>query len=71
MENTTVRTNIRMSVKVKAYFDRKSKDTGVPRSCLMVLALEEYIDQKMTMELMNSGKMEELLALGKNSKVLE
>lgn len=50
MEDNTIRVNIRVSRKVKSYFEGKSKETGVAQSSLMALALEEYIDQKMMIE---------------------
>lgn len=45
-ENKLIRFNIRLSKKVKMYFEAKSIETGVAQSALMALALEEYIDQK-------------------------
>ena len=52
MENksNTVRVNIRVSEKIKSYFEAKSRDTGVAQSALMALALDEYIDQKIMLE---------------------
>lgn len=47
-----VRINIRVSQKIKKYFEEKSAETGVPQSGLMALALEEYIDQKETLKFM-------------------
>ena len=44
------RINVRVSEKVKSYFESKSRDTGVSQSSLMALALEEYIDQKIMIE---------------------
>lgn len=46
MENKIYRVNVRVSEKIKSYFEAKSKETGVSQSALMALALEEYIDQK-------------------------
>ncbi|WP_297439546.1 hypothetical protein [uncultured Clostridium sp.] len=46
MENTTTRVTIRVSQKIKKYFEDKSIETGVAQSSLMALAMEEYIDQK-------------------------
>lgn len=45
-ENTLIRVNIRVSKKIKEYFEKKSAETGVAQSALMALALEDYIDQK-------------------------
>lgn len=49
-KNNTVRINVRVSEKIKKYFEAKSKETGVSQSGLMALALEEYIDQKTMIE---------------------
>lgn len=46
LENKIHRVNIRVSQKIKSYFEKKSEETGVSQSSLMALALEEYIDQK-------------------------
>lgn len=45
-EKNIYRVNIRVSKKIKSYFEAKSDETGVSQSSLMALALEEYIDQK-------------------------
>ena len=50
MENRIYRVNIRVSEKIKNYFEGKSKDTGVSQSSLMALALDEYIDQKIMLD---------------------
>lgn len=50
MEKKTYRVNVRISEKLKSYFENKSKETGVSQSSLMALALEEYIDQKVMLE---------------------
>ena len=52
MENkgNLIRVNIRVSEKIKSYFEAKSRETGVAQSALMALALEEYIDQKIILE---------------------
>ena len=50
MENKIYRVNIRVSEKIKSYFESKSNDTGVSQSALMALALDEYIDQKVMLE---------------------
>lgn len=49
-KNNLVRINIRVSEKIKSYFESKSKETGVAQSALIALALEEYIDQKIMLE---------------------
>lgn len=40
------RVNINISDEMKDYFEKKSKETGVPQSALMVMAISEYLDQK-------------------------
>ena len=50
MDNQIKRINVRLSHKVKSYFEAKSAETGVSQSSLMALALEEYIDQKVMLE---------------------
>lgn len=50
MEMKTYRVNVRVSEKLKSYFENKSKETGVSQSSLMALALEEYVDQKVMLE---------------------
>lgn len=62
--SNTYRVNVRISEKLKRYFESKSKETGVSQSSLMALALEEYIDQKIMVEFtkkMNSSELEKLL----------
>ena len=55
------RMNFRVSKKVKDYFEQRSKDTGAPQSALMILALEEYIDQKTMLETTSAiAKLEEI-----------
>lgn len=49
-KNNLIRVNIRVSEKIKSYFESKSRETGVAQSALMALALEEYIDQKIMLE---------------------
>ena len=50
IETKIYRVNIRVSEKIKSYFESKSNDTGVSQSALMALALDEYIDQKIMLE---------------------
>lgn len=49
-KSNLIRVNIRVSEKIKTYFESKSNETGVSQSALMALALEEYIDQKIMLE---------------------
>jgi len=50
VDSKIFRVNIRVSEKVKRYFEAKSKETTVSQSALMALALDEYIDQKTLIE---------------------
>lgn len=50
-----IRVNIRVSQKIKKYFEDKSSETGVAQSALMALALEEYIDQKAVLAFTSTG----------------
>ena len=62
--SNTYRVNVRISEKLKRYFESKSKENGVSQSSLMALALEQYIDQKIMVEFtkkMNSSELEKLL----------
>lgn len=49
-KRNTVRFNIRVSQKIKSYFENKSLEIGVSQSALMAIALDEYIDQKIMLE---------------------
>lgn len=49
-DNKLTRVTIRVSQKVKSYFEERSAETGVAQSALMLLAMEEYIDQKKAIE---------------------
>lgn len=48
--NNLIRVNVRISQKLKSFFEDKSKETGVSQSALMALALEEYVDQKILLK---------------------
>lgn len=61
MENNLIRVNIRVSQKIKKYFEDKSFETGVAQSALMALALEEYIDQKQVVNFTTNGGIQDLL----------
>lgn len=51
-----VRVNIRISKKVKNYFEKLSKETAVAQSSLMAMALSEYVDQKFSIYAMGELK---------------
>ena len=56
-----VRMNIRISKKIRKYFEEKSEETGVPQSHLMALALEEYVDQKEVIRFTSSGEVQKII----------
>ena len=56
-----IRTNIRISKKIRKYFEEKSEETGVPQSHLMALALEEYVDQKEVIRFTSSGEVQKII----------
>ena len=56
-----IRTNIRISKKIRKYFEEKSEETGVPQSSLMALALEEYVDQKEVIRFTSSGEVQKII----------
>lgn len=42
----TFRINVRVATWINDWFDVKSKETGIAKSSLIAMALNEYIDQK-------------------------
>lgn len=56
-----IRTNIRISKKIRKYFEEKSEETGVPQSSLMALALEEYVDQKEVIKFTSAGGVQKII----------
>lgn len=53
-----VRVNTRISANLNEWLDKRSEETGVPKSTLIFLALEQYMQQIETM-----GKMQDLKIL--------
>ncbi|MFQ6908082.1 ribbon-helix-helix domain-containing protein, partial [Bacillus thuringiensis] len=47
-----VRVNTRISKKLNDWLDEYSKESGVPKSTLVHLALENYVNQKVMLEQM-------------------
>lgn len=47
-----VRVNTRISLKANEWLDEESRKTGVPKSTLILLAIENYIQQRQTFEMM-------------------
>ena len=48
-----VRVNTRISEKTNEWLDRQSNESGIPKSTLILLAIENYIQQKDAMTMMN------------------
>lgn len=47
-----VRINTRISKSVNDFLDSKSEESGVPKSTLIYLALEQYMTQQKTLEVL-------------------
>lgn len=56
-----VRVNTRISKKLNDWLDEYSKESGVPKSTLIHLALENYVNQKVMLEQM--PKMQQMLSM--------
>lgn len=52
-----VRINTRISVKANEWLDGQSHETGIPKSTLILLAIENYIQQKEAMQMMGDMGM--------------
>ena len=52
-----VRINTRISVKSNEWLDAQSYETGIPKSTLILLAIENYIQQKEAMQMMGDMGM--------------
>lgn len=52
MENESIRVNVRVSAKLKSWFEAKSSETGISQSALMSMALDEWVFQKETIKTM-------------------
>ncbi|MDR4288259.1 hypothetical protein FO526_35775, partial [Bacillus thuringiensis] len=53
--------NTRISKKLNDWLDEYSKESGVPKSTLVHLALENYVNQKVMLEQM--PKMQQMLSM--------
>ena len=51
------RINTRISVKSNEWLDKESYKTGIPKSTLILLAIENYIQQKEAFEMMGDMGM--------------
>lgn len=47
------RINVRISIKANDWLDRESAETGFSKSTMVMLALEQYIQQKQALQGMN------------------
>lgn len=56
-----VRKNIRMSPEIAKYYEDKARELGISQSAMMVIALNEYIKQEKTINMMSN--MEYMLKL--------
>lgn len=55
MANTKL--SLLISDELKEYFDQESKDLGIPRNSVIVMALKQYVEQKKAMKDMSGLKM--------------
>lgn len=60
-----VRVNTRISISANKWLDEQSKETGIPKSTLILLAIENYKTQKETITAMSDissvvAKLEEI-----------
>lgn len=46
LKREMVRVNTRISEKANAWLDKESNESGIPKSTLILLAVENYIQQK-------------------------
>ena len=49
-----VRKNIRMSPEIAKYYEDKARELGISQSAMMVIALNEYIKQEKTINMMSN-----------------
>lgn len=52
LKREMVRVNTRISEKANNWLDKESNNTGLPKSTLILLAVENYIQQKEAMSMM-------------------
>lgn len=63
VSETTKRVPVRLPNKVNAWFDEKSRETGIAKSSLISLAAQQYMEQQQ-----NVNEVPELLRLFKEFK---
>ena len=66
MANQMVRINTRISKKLNDWLDKQSEETGVPKSTLIYLALDSYVQQREAVDTM--GLMLQQIEAAKNEK---
>lgn len=54
MESNLFRINTRIGQKQNQWLEKESAETGISKSALIAIALEQYIQQKDTVEAMNN-----------------
>lgn len=54
MAEKLIRVNSRIGAKQNAWLDKESEETGISKSALMQMALENYISQKDAVSAMNN-----------------
>lgn len=54
VESTMFRINTRIGQKQNKWLDRESEETGISKSGLVAMALEQYIQQKEVVDAMNN-----------------
>ena len=54
VESNTFRINTRLGLKQNDWLDRESAETGITKSGLVAMAVEQYIQQKEAVEAMNN-----------------
>ena len=70
MNKNLVRINTRISKKANDWLDNESKDTGISKSSLVMLAIENYIREKEVINKLDDIKViqEQLEKMQKNVK---
>lgn len=54
VESNTFRINTRIGQKQNKWLDRESSETGITKSALVAMAVDQYIQQKDAVEAMNN-----------------
>ena len=54
IESNTFRINTRIGLKQNEWLDKESAETGIAKTALVAMAIEQYIQQKDAVEAMNN-----------------